>query len=194
MNQEKRRKYILDQLKIKSSISVSELSEAFSLSEVSVRKLLASMEQEGVLKRTWGGAVSRYGSLREFFPIRKTKCVTGRRKERLPWRPMIASRTGKAIFLDSGTTVCELARLIVEGPKRNIMPCTNNIYVAMELAKASDIHSIIIGGELRTNIYSCVGYLAEQVLGNLFLTRVLSAAIILRWKEAFPRRRWERLS
>ena len=49
MNQEKRRKYILDQLKIKSSISVSELSEAFSLSEVSVRKLLASMEQEGVL-------------------------------------------------------------------------------------------------------------------------------------------------
>ena len=50
MNQEKRRKYILDQLKIKSSISVSELSEAFSLSEVSVRKLLASMEQEGVLK------------------------------------------------------------------------------------------------------------------------------------------------
>ena len=66
MNQDERRKYILDQLKIKSSISVSELSEAFSLSEVSVRKLLANMEQEGVLKRTWGGAVSRYGSSREF--------------------------------------------------------------------------------------------------------------------------------
>lgn len=47
MNQDERRKYILDQLKIKSSISVSELSEAFSLSEVSVRKLLANMEQEG---------------------------------------------------------------------------------------------------------------------------------------------------
>ena len=45
MNQDERRKYILDQLKIKSSISVSELSEAFSLSEVSVRKLLANMEQ-----------------------------------------------------------------------------------------------------------------------------------------------------
>ena len=41
----------------------------------------------------------------------------------------------------------------------------------MELAKAADIHSIIIGGELRTNIYSCVGYLAEQVLGNLFFDK-----------------------
>lgn len=143
MNQEKRRKYILDQLKIKSSISVSELSEAFSLSEVSVRKLLASMEQEGFLSGP--GAERSAGTDRcGNFPIRKTKCVIGKRKERLPWRPMIASGR-EAIFLDSGTTVCELARLIVEGPKRNIMPCTNNIYVAMELAKASDIHSIIIG-------------------------------------------------
>ena len=190
MNQEKRRKYILDQLKIKSSISVSELSEAFSLSEVSVRKLLASMEQEGVLKRTWGGAVSRYGSLREF-SHQENEVRHREEKRAIAMAAYDCIQDGEAIFLDSGTTVCELARLIVEGPKRNIMPCTNNIYVAMELAKASDIHSIIIGGELRTNIYSCVGYLAEQVLGNLFFDKGLSAAIILRWKEAFPRRRWE---
>ena len=159
MNQDERRKYILDQLKIKSSISVSELSEAFSLSEVSVRKLLANMEQEGVLKRTWGGAVSRYGSLREFS---HQENEVRHREEK---------KDGEAVFLDSGTTTFELARMIVEGPKRNIMPCTNNIFVAMELAKAADIHSIIIGGELRTNIYSCVGYLAEQVLGNLFFDK-----------------------
>ena len=66
MRQEERRSYILKQLNDKSSVTVSELSEAFGLSEVSVRKLLVSMEQEGVLKRTWGGAVSAYGSLREF--------------------------------------------------------------------------------------------------------------------------------
>ena len=170
MNQEKRRKYILDQLKIKSSISVSELSEAFSLSEVSVRKLLASMEQEGVLKRTWGGAVSRYGSLREF-SHQENEVRHREEKRAIAMAAYDCIQDGEAIFLDSGTTVCELARLIVEGPKRNIMPCTNNIYVAMELAKASDIHSIIIGGELRTNIYSCVGNLAEQVLGNLFFDK-----------------------
>lgn len=56
MNQDERRKYILDQLKIKSSISVSELSEAFSLSEVSVRKLLANMEQEGGVEAYLGEA------------------------------------------------------------------------------------------------------------------------------------------
>ncbi|MFR9236228.1 MAG: DeoR/GlpR family DNA-binding transcription regulator, partial [Eisenbergiella massiliensis] len=132
--------------------------------------LLASMEQEGVLKRTWGGAVSRYGSLREF-SHQENEVRHREEKRAIAMAAYDCIQDGEAIFLDSGTTVCELARLIVEGPKRNIMPCTNNIYVAMELAKASDIHSIIIGGELRTNIYSCVGYLAEQVLGNLFFDK-----------------------
>ena len=115
MNQEKRRKYILDQLKIKSSISVSELSEAFSLSEVSVRKLLASMEQEGVLKRTWGGAVSRYGSLREFPSGNEVRHREEKRAIAMAAYDCI--QDGEAIFLDSGTTVCELARLIVKGRK-----------------------------------------------------------------------------
>lgn len=47
MNQEERKNYILERLKISSSVSVAELSEAFGLSEVSVRKLLSEMEQEG---------------------------------------------------------------------------------------------------------------------------------------------------
>ena len=51
------------------------------------------------------------------------------------------------------------------------MPCTNNIFIAAELAKAGDMRSIIIGGELRTNIYSCVGSLAQQALSGLFFDK-----------------------
>ena len=47
MNQEERKKYILERLKISSSVSVSELSEAFGLSEVSVRKLLWEWSRKG---------------------------------------------------------------------------------------------------------------------------------------------------
>lgn len=97
MNQDERRKYILDQLKIKSSISVSELSEAFSLSEVSVRKLLANMEQEGVLKRTWGGAVSRYGSLREFSHQENEVRHREEKRQSQPL-PMTAFRMEKRFF------------------------------------------------------------------------------------------------
>ena len=63
---EDRRNYILRLLESRSSVSVAELSATFSLSEVSVRKLLSTMEEEGLIRRTWGGAGSAYVSLREF--------------------------------------------------------------------------------------------------------------------------------
>ena len=170
MNQEERKKYILERLKISSSVSVSELSEAFGLSEVSVRKLLSGMEQEGVLKRTWGGAVSAYGSLLEFSP-QENENRQMEEKRAIAREAYGCIGDGEAVFLDSGTTTMELAKLIVAGEKRKIVPCTNNIFIAAELAKAGDMRSIIIGGELRTNIYSCVGSLAQQALSGLFFDK-----------------------
>lgn len=170
MTQSERRNYILKQLNSKSSVTVSELSETFGLSEVSVRKLLIAMEKEGTLKRTWGGAVSAYGSLREFSHQEKE---SRQREEKIA----IAQAAydcigdGEAVFLDAGTTTLQLARLIVSGPKRNILACTNSIHVALELSKASDIQTIVIGGELRTNIYSCTGSLADQALSQLFFDK-----------------------
>ena len=125
MNQEERKKYILDQLQRRSSISVAELSEAFLLSEVSVRKLLSGMEQEGVLKRTWGGAVSAHQE-NEVRQIEEKRAIAR--------EAYACIRDGEAVFLDSGTTTLELAKLITAGGKRNILRCTNNLRVAMELA------------------------------------------------------------
>lgn len=170
MNQEERKKYILERLKISSSVSVAELSEAFGLSEVSVRKLLSGMEQEGTLKRTWGGAVSAYGSLREF-SHQENENRQMEEKRAIAREAYGCIGDGEAVFLDSGTTTLELAKLIVAGEKRKIVPCTNNIFIAAELAKAGDMRSIIIGGELRTNIYSCVGSLAQQALSGLFFDK-----------------------
>ncbi len=170
MRSSERKAYILRQLEDKSTVTVAELSAALSLSEVSVRKLLAAMEADGQLKRTWGGAVSAYGSLRE---------LSHREKEplHLPEKQAIAReayrriKDGEAIFLDVGTTTLELARLIVTGPLRNILVSTNSIHLAMELSKAENIHVIVIGGELRGNIYSCVGSLADWSLRQLFFDR-----------------------
>mgnify|MGYP000435353411 CR=1 FL=1 len=66
MLQEERKQYILSLLNAKSSVTVAELSKAFQLSEVSVRKMLMKMEKQGEIKRTWGGAVSVEGSLQEY--------------------------------------------------------------------------------------------------------------------------------
>jgi len=170
MVMQERRDYILRQLEEKSSVTVAELSAALALSEVSVRKLLMTMEQEGRLKRTWGGAVCTHGSLREFSNQEKlTRHLE--EKKAIARAAYDCINDGEAVFLDCGTTTIQLARLIITGPKRNILVCTNAVNIAMELAKAGDIHSIVIGGELRGNILSCVGSLAEWSLQRLFFDK-----------------------
>ena len=166
MQADNRKNDILNLLNKKSSVTVSELSEMLKISEVSVRKLLTSMEQEGQLKRTWGGAVSTYGSLRELSNDEKVTRHLAE-KQSIAQAAYNCIDDGEAVFLDSGTTSIQLAKLIVTGHKRKIMVATNAINIGMELCKAEDIQSIIIGGEIRHKIYSCVGYLTDLCLNHL---------------------------
>ncbi len=61
MTTQEKKEFIIKILDTQSSVTVSQLSEAFKISDVSVRKLLAAMEQACSAKRTWGGAISAYG-------------------------------------------------------------------------------------------------------------------------------------
>ena len=167
---EDRRSYILNLLETRSSVTVAELSAAFGLSEVSVRKLLSSMEQEGLIKRTWGGAVSAYGSLREFSHKEKEP-VRMAEKLSIARAAYACIADGDAVFLDCGTTTVHLARLIRSGKKRNLMVATTGLNVAMELADADDISVIVIGGELRHNTLSCTGTFAENMLKTMFFDK-----------------------
>lgn len=161
---------MLHLLEERSSVTVAELSELFQLSEVSVRKLLMSMEQDGQLKRTWGGAVSIQGSLREFSHKEKEP-KNFAEKRCIAQLAYDCIADGDAVLLDAGTTTAQLARLIVSGSKRNIMVGTNAMNIAVEMAEAPDIPVIVIGGELRPNILSCVGHMAEEALGTLFFDK-----------------------
>lgn len=114
MLQEERKQYILSLLNAKSSVTVAELSKAFQLSEVSVRKMLMKMEKQGEIKRTWGGAVSVEGSLQEYSHSEK---VPKYLKEKLSIAKAAYEciSDGDAIMLDSGTTTLQIARLIKKG-------------------------------------------------------------------------------
>lgn len=167
---EDRKSSIIQMLEERSSVTVAELSELFELSEVSVRKLLVSMENDGQLKRTWGGAVSIQGSLREFSHEEK-------QPKNLQEKMCIAQAAydcindNDAIFLDAGTTTAQLARLIKSGDKKNLVVGTNAVNIAQELAGAQGVSVIVIGGEMRHNILSCVGPLAEEALKKLFFDK-----------------------
>ena len=83
---EDRKEYTLKLLQKKSSVTVSELSKIFQVSEVSVRKMLMKMEEDGQVKRTWGGAVSVDSSLREMCIRDRWRAEGKRIRSSLPGR------------------------------------------------------------------------------------------------------------
>lgn len=170
MTTQEKKEVILKLLDAQSSVTVAQLSDIFKLSEVSVRKLLTVMEKEGLIKRTWGGAVSAYGSLNEF-SHREKEWKHTEEKLSIAYAAYECINDGDAVFLDCGTTTTQLARVIKNGTKRKILVGTNAINIAMELSEAEDISVIVIGGTFRHRILSCVGSYAEDMLKNLFFDK-----------------------
>ena len=60
MEQYERRQKIAELVNSKGKVKVTELSELFGISEVSIRTDLADLEAKGLLSRVHGGAVSSY--------------------------------------------------------------------------------------------------------------------------------------
>lgn len=165
-----RKGYVLQRLRTQSSVTVAELSEAFQLSEVSVRRLLDLMEREGSIRRTWGGAVSALGSTGE--PTYEEKSVRHlQEKQAIAQRAYALINDGDAVYLDSGTTTLQLARLIAQGHKRKVFVCTNALNIAYAFQAAEDMEVVLVGGVFHHRILSCGGGMARDMLSRLYFDK-----------------------
>lgn len=161
-----RRKYILSMLDQHGSVTVSDLSEYFGISEVSVRKILISLEQDSLLQRTWGGAIRAARTTSELpYPVRESKYLQEKMAIAKIAYDMI--NDGDSVYLDSGTTTFELAKLICNGSKRGLLVATNALDHAGVLLGQEGISLLLIGGEVRHDVRACSGYLAKNMLNDM---------------------------
>lgn len=127
----------------RKEVSVSDLSKYYKVSAVSIRKDLAKLEQEGILKRVYGGGV-----LDEDYPLEpKTPaiCFDSPALYRLAEAACSEIQNGDVIFLGSGRTCCILAKLLQRFS--NLSVVTNNI-TALDDLLSSGARIYLIGGEV----------------------------------------------
>jgi DeoR family fructose operon transcriptional repressor len=167
---EERKQQILQYIEKQDRASVGELSEAFQVSEVTIRRDLKELEQEGLLRRTHGGALAnRSGAAFEPSMVEKESSFT-EEKERIAQQASALVQTGETLFLDSGTTVLALARLLPTIDRLRVV--TNSNPVLQALSSLESIELISTGGTVRPGTQSMVGPLAEQVLQSIHVDRV----------------------
>lgn len=154
----------------KGQMSIADIAAAVQASEPTVRRDLTLLESEGVIVRTHGGA-------RIAEQVGGEVAFETRESLRLPEKRAISEaaydllRPGSSVFLDAGTTVLQLARLIRLRP----MPLnvfTNCLPLAQVLLHVPDIRVTLLGGTMRAENSSVVGPLAEEALEKLRFDQV----------------------
>ncbi len=163
MNHLPRHTEILKLLSLLRDVSVGDFAERLGVSEVTIRKDLAFLEDMGSLIRTRGGA-------RIAEDTRILKNVDVRMQERMDVKEAIARkareliRDGETIYLDSGSTCLLLARELTD---RNLRVVSNSIDAMVTLGPCPGIALLGLGGSYRREAGSFVGPLAVESLRSL---------------------------
>ncbi len=153
---------ILKSIELLRTVSVQELKERLDVSEVTVRKDLTFLEDEGLIIRTHGGA-------RLAQDVNRMRTLSIRSRENPEVKRIIARRAaqliqeGDTIYLDSGSTCQALAEEIRDS-ERSVRVITNALPIMNILAECQAVGLYTIGGSFRREAGSFVGPLS---LSNL---------------------------
>ena len=112
-------------------VRVDQLTRQLGVSTATVRRDLDELESLGELRRGYGGAVSTGNRLEEPLFDDKASLRTGE-KLRIAQAAVKYVKPSDTIFLDGGSTVLELARLLKD--RSNITIVTNSVRAAAELS------------------------------------------------------------
>jgi DeoR family fructose operon transcriptional repressor len=167
---EERRKLLLGALERENVIRLVDAAEELGVSAMTVRRDLADLEAEGLLRRVRGGAISVIGPR----PFGERRSVRSRAKEIIAEKALaLAPRLGSIAF-DASTTVGTLAGKL--GPRSGLIVSTNSYPTYATLKGTVGITPILIGGETEESTDTFVGPLAVQAAESLRYIRFFSSA------------------
>jgi DeoR/GlpR family transcriptional regulator of sugar metabolism len=164
---------IIEIIQAQGRVSVSELSDRFGVSPVTVRNDLASLERQGLINRTHGGAVVRPDSKQEpAFLLRKE--LHSKEKELIGAKAAEYIYDGDSIALDASTTAWHIARNIKGRQELTVL--TNGLFIALELSDTPGVTVVMPGGMLRSGSTSLVGDIGVGMLDRFHVQKAFFGA------------------
>lgn len=163
---QERNELIIRMLESRGSIKVSELQEILGVSDMTVRRCLNEMANDGLIKRVHGGAMALdVNENSHAFMERRTQS-NSEIKEMLAKKAIQIAADATSVFLDAGTTCfCIAKELAASG--RKLMVITDSIRVLQELQNAHAIDCMILGGGLADDLTTVEGPLTIETASKI---------------------------
>lgn len=166
-----RRAEILARLEREGLVRVSELVLDLGVSDMTIRRDLVVLHDQGALEKVHGGAVARAepSTAEPGFKAKSVRQLA--QKEAIAVRAAQLVKPGSAIAVSAGTTTFAFARHLVAIPRLTVV--TNSVWVA-DLLHSAGVPGLTIlqTGGLRTPSDAMVGPIAIAALRSLHLDAV----------------------
>jgi DeoR family transcriptional regulator, fructose operon transcriptional repressor len=171
----RRRQRLATIVESRGSARLDELSAALGVSQATVRRDLNELVSVGRMRRVHGGVVAVDQRLDEpHFDVKAAANAPA--KVRIAEAAVAILSPDDTLYLDSGSTVLALARLLHGWTRLTVV--TNSLPVAVELVGRGP-RLIIAGGELRAESRAIVGPLSRLLLDELRVDRAVMGTFAL---------------
>lgn len=145
-----RREIINAYIHDKGEVKLKDLEKMFpDVSSMTLRRDLIYLENKGYVVRTRGGAKSIshvVGTTEDVYSLRATENMEAKMK--IAKKAVNYIETGRSVYLDSGTTIMCLAKIL---PDEDLSILTSGPNIALEIVKHPKPSVTLIGGQLNRN-------------------------------------------
>ncbi|HEX2945257.1 MAG TPA: DeoR/GlpR family DNA-binding transcription regulator [Clostridia bacterium] len=144
-------------------LNVDEFCEILHCSEATIRNDLRYLEEQGFIKRTYGGAVATENTTYNTDVILRTSVLNAEKQAIADYVVRNILTPGQIITLDSGSTNAILAQKIVES-QLELTAITNSLISASILAKSQKVNLYVVGGYYNMLTYSFQDEITQKIL------------------------------
>ncbi len=162
---EKRQRELTRMLSRDGEVSTTEAARRFDVSEMTIRRDLAALEDSGIAVRCYGGAMAAQRISFEFaFDERRRRHLE--EKRRIGRHAAGLVEPEQTVFLDTGTTTLQVAEALA-GAGVECTVATSSLVIASTLWGREEVDLILAGGRVRRGSPDLVGPGTELMLERL---------------------------
>jgi DeoR/GlpR family transcriptional regulator of sugar metabolism len=172
----KRREEILNFIRKNKICTIEELAKRFSVSRVTIHRVLNELECEALVTKVHGGVrfTDQEAGIETRFGVRMKTHKS--EKIEIARKALRYLHSGDTVFIDSSTTCYQLVHLLRSQEDLNITVISNGPLVSYELSQARHIGVISTGGELFQEVYTFAGDLTLEAIDKLQFNKVFVSA------------------
>lgn len=174
-----RTKQIYEYLKQREMCSFAELMKKFKVSSATIHRYADELSKRDAVTRVRGGlAFNKMEAPRDDTAAYLDRVVTNRKEKIAAARKALSAISeGDIVFLDSSTTVYELALLLREANFSHLTIVTNSISIISNFRKFPSHYVLIgLGGSYDPNLNSILGSETTEQLSHMNVTKAFVSA------------------